>query len=93
MYHSLPKAARARMEFQCSNCGVTSNSMLVCGSCKIARYCNEECQRKSWPEHKTCCAIIKAQRGHHAVTADVYKKELEVLRSMYLHSRFANVRN
>jgi hypothetical protein len=27
----------------------------VCSRCKIANYCNVECQRKDWPGHKGSC--------------------------------------
>src|SRR5688572_32557850 len=28
-----------------------------CGRCRVAVYCNRECQRAHWPEHKKVCPV------------------------------------
>uniref|UniRef100_A0A6F9DU65 [histone H3]-lysine(4) N-trimethyltransferase n=1 Tax=Phallusia mammillata TaxID=59560 RepID=A0A6F9DU65_9ASCI len=33
--------------------------LLKCGGCKFARYCNKECQKKAWTDHRPECAAIK----------------------------------
>ncbi|KAJ7176014.1 hypothetical protein C8R46DRAFT_1080414 [Mycena filopes] len=33
------------------------DSLLKCGQCQCATYCNRECQRADWPEHKIYCKI------------------------------------
>lgn len=38
----------------CAACG-NFKPPLVCGACQITLYCDEICQRRHWPEHKTCC--------------------------------------
>lgn len=40
----------------CSFCFKSSTTSLdLCGGCKLVRYCNKECQKKAWPEHKKTC--------------------------------------
>ena len=41
----------------CNGCGILfpRKDMLICGGCKIAVYCNEDCQTKDWPKHKEYC--------------------------------------
>jgi len=43
----------------CDVCHVTKNvtdqKMLVCGACRVRRYCSRECQIKDWKEHKIQC--------------------------------------
>lgn len=40
---------------ECSACGKTAVNLLTCSRCKALHYCNRECQRKMWPEHKKVC--------------------------------------
>ena len=40
----------------CGWCGrMAMHRAKFCGRCKMVWYCNEECQRQAWPEHKTHC--------------------------------------
>ncbi|VDB85416.1 unnamed protein product [Peniophora sp. CBMAI 1063] len=43
----------------CENCyaheSQTQKPFLSCSRCKMARYCNAECQRTHWKAHKRCC--------------------------------------
>src|SRR5436190_13034546 len=39
---------------------------MVCEGCKIARYCDEKCQRAAWPGHKPVCKMFKADPGNKA---------------------------
>ena len=34
-------------------------TLRTCSKCKYALYCNPECQKAAWPDHKTECAAIK----------------------------------
>lgn len=40
---------------QCENCSKINNDLLRCSRCKIVYYCDQECQRANWPEHKKVC--------------------------------------
>jgi tetratricopeptide (TPR) repeat protein len=40
-----------------------------CGQCKSAWYCNEECQRKAWKEHKKHCFAKPAATSKDAASA------------------------
>ena len=48
----------------CDECGQArkdeSSKLLKCGSCRIVRYCTEQCQRESWKYHKDLCPFFKA---------------------------------
>jgi len=41
--------------YRCSWCGNPSAVLRKCGGCAKARYCDANCQKLSWPEHKTEC--------------------------------------
>ncbi|KAI1254475.1 hypothetical protein MGN70_003879 [Eutypa lata] len=38
-----------------------SSSLLFCARCKKARYCNKECQKKHWEEHKPFCQPVATE--------------------------------
>jgi tetratricopeptide (TPR) repeat protein len=49
-------AAVAATHQPCGWCGhMDVHQAKKCGQCKAVWYCNEECQRKAWKEHKTHC--------------------------------------
>lgn len=39
----------------CIFCGKHNLNMKTCSSCKLAYYCNKECQIKDWKIHKLEC--------------------------------------
>ena len=41
----------------CNECGQHDPNikLLRCGRCEVVHYCNVECQKKNWPEHKKKC--------------------------------------
>ncbi|KAI0634784.1 hypothetical protein C8Q77DRAFT_654669 [Trametes polyzona] len=41
--------------YRCSWCGNPSAVLRKCGGCWKTRYCDGQCQKKHWPEHKTVC--------------------------------------
>ena len=43
----------------CNYCHEKSNDLKKCGSCKKAKYCNIECQKNDWVNHKKNCCFIK----------------------------------
>jgi len=51
--------------------------LMKCGACKYARYCNRECQKKAWPEHKQECPAL--QRMHPVVPEDEAKIVARIL--------------
>ena len=38
----------------CDHCGKSDN-LFKCSSCKLAQYCDRNCQRANWPKHKVIC--------------------------------------
>lgn len=41
---------------QCNWCYTTIKIRMACSICKLIHYCNEECQKNDWPEHKKICS-------------------------------------
>ena len=39
----------------CAACGTAGDSLKACTSCKQVKYCNRECQKLHWPQHKKEC--------------------------------------
>ena len=48
--------------FPCNNCGfpVPSQYRMRCGGCRIACYCNSQCQLIDWPVHTRHCVCKKS---------------------------------
>jgi hypothetical protein len=44
-----------RLEGSSAVCGVRGPKGTLCGRCKVARYCCEECQRPAWEAHREVC--------------------------------------
>ncbi|KAH9086370.1 hypothetical protein LEN26_020193 [Aphanomyces euteiches] len=42
----------------CAACHRQSAKLLVCGQCKLARFCSSACQRQIWKAHKPICVAI-----------------------------------
>ncbi|CEP02597.1 hypothetical protein PBRA_002564 [Plasmodiophora brassicae] len=40
---------------RCAFCGRCAPSLAVCGRCRSARYCNQQCQVSHWVEHRLRC--------------------------------------
>lgn len=49
-----PPSEQSRLNKICAGCEVESAS-LACGRCHCTRYCQKECQRKHWKQHKRPC--------------------------------------
>lgn len=55
--------AHSFLNFSCGGCGEELKAKGIrksCSACKLARYCNEECQKNAWPTHKGLCKAAKA---------------------------------
>lgn len=46
----------------CDVCGLASNNLKRCSQCLVARFCNPECQRNGYSEHKKVCFDGKTGR-------------------------------
>ncbi|KAF2209509.1 hypothetical protein CERZMDRAFT_107083 [Cercospora zeae-maydis SCOH1-5] len=50
----------------CHKCGKDEQQekpLLVCGDCRLAQYCDRECQKESWGKHKMLCKAIGPKLG------------------------------
>ena len=48
----------------CAQCGqeLTKQDGSKCSGCKMVHYCNAECQRIHWKEHKVACKVVQNQK-------------------------------
>ncbi|KAG2347543.1 hypothetical protein BDR05DRAFT_958286 [Suillus weaverae] len=56
----LTLAPAAAVRHVCAACGKeegTSGSLMICGRCKVVRYCSQGCQREDWKGHKKRCVV------------------------------------
>ena len=44
---------------KCACCGAKPAAPMKCGACKEVVYCNRDCQRKDWKQHKPNCGAMK----------------------------------
>ena len=43
--------------------GKPTTTLMKCSSCKFARYCSRDCQKKHWPAHKKECMAVRVRLG------------------------------
>jgi len=48
------KTYKAKLHMMCSTCG--EKAWRMCSRCESHAYCNQECQRSHWREHKVVCS-------------------------------------
>jgi hypothetical protein len=58
-HHAVDMAVQSFATVTCVACGDSSDTIKQCGKCKLAYFCNRECQIKCWPLHRKCCAKLK----------------------------------
>ena len=56
----------------CAACG-RAGATNKCGACNFAKYCNEDCQRMAWPNHKGLCV-----HGYAGYIGQVEKRQHKV---------------
>ncbi len=44
-----------RFAHPCKACGGTGEDLSICSGCRLAWYCNDECQKADWKNHKPFC--------------------------------------
>ncbi|KAK0195560.1 hypothetical protein F5146DRAFT_293666 [Armillaria mellea] len=53
--------------WSCANCSKSEATSLTrfqtCSRCKVARYCNQQCQISNWDPHKPVCKSIVKSRA------------------------------
>ncbi|KAJ6585163.1 hypothetical protein B0H19DRAFT_1108589 [Mycena capillaripes] len=71
-----PRSLRSCNNPSCSDFNVVNrDSLLKCGKCKTATYCNKDCQRAHWPVHKQFCKVWQATADSNgAGVRDIKKK-------------------
>ena len=45
--------------YKCNLCGTNRENLLKCSACKQVRYCNIECQKTDWDDHRKNCRKVK----------------------------------
>jgi hypothetical protein len=49
----------------CLGCNKEADNLKRCGSCHVAYFCNEQCQRKAWPNHRLTCKKLADSNAQH----------------------------
>jgi len=65
---------------QCDECGniVVDDTMLTCGACRGAHFCNKTCQKQNWPKHKLVCKGGQVSKTSYRV-ADICSKMMTAM--------------
>ena len=50
-----PHGLASSSVWTCGHCGLRREGLKACSKCGRARYCDRECQRAAWKEHKKFC--------------------------------------
>lgn len=54
----------------CTKCGTNTKdvnkSLKRCTGCKFVKYCNVDCQKADWKNHKSVCNTIRSRRENNA---------------------------
>jgi hypothetical protein len=52
----------AMFQRHCHTCMRVGCKLYRCQSCRVQRYCSNECQKKDWKDHKKVCTILNSLR-------------------------------
>lgn len=44
--------------YKCDCCGAQPDPLSLCAKCRTVRYCNTDCQKKHWRQHKKSCVDV-----------------------------------
>jgi mitochondrial splicing suppressor protein 51 len=56
----------------CCNCMQVSDHLSRCAKCKRARYCNRDCQKQHYKQHKKECTLLEFFRNHYHENAGTF---------------------
>lgn len=88
----------ALLSSTCANCGIPAK--LECSSCKdapaiddipIVRYCNANCQRTHWNEHKSTCQRLRDRTTLYRVAGMAQRLFYVAQELCWIHFRIVNV--
>jgi hypothetical protein len=77
----------------CFSCGTKSDDHKRCTACQFAKYCNIDCQKANWKEHKRICMGLQNQpvcnlpRLYHVLgylDAEMLQTEMDMYSRMFL---------
>merc|ERR1719342_1064539 len=71
----------------CSKPGCDGFSYMKCGKCRVAHYCNGDCQVNDWENHQKDCYTLKSQRRERKY---IFKAFSDVLSASYQHKQFSH---
>jgi hypothetical protein len=74
--YPLDMAVRSHATLSCAHCGASTPDVKQCGKCKLAHFCNRECQTKHWPLHKRCCSKVATGRDMYGDPAGPFPEPL-----------------
>jgi hypothetical protein len=68
---------------RCANCGKVSAKNRACRGCLVAHFCNSECYREGWGDHKAACKLAAATMNKPEEEAAYVKVVCTALASGY----------
>ena len=74
------------MIFKCFQCGKRGHKLPKCTQCSQAYYCNADCQRKHWKQHKPVCRAAVAALARRATRERLARAVREKGKDMVDHS-------
>jgi hypothetical protein len=60
--YPLDMSVRSHATLSCAGCGALAPDLKQCAKCRLAFFCNRECQKQYWPLHKRCCSKLAKGR-------------------------------
>ncbi|XP_051723627.1 histone-lysine N-methyltransferase SMYD3 [Ctenopharyngodon idella] len=77
--------AKNFLKTTCQSCFKRGESLSRCSQCKLARYCNVQCQKQAWPDHKRECKCL--QRLQPRIPADSVRLVARVIFKLLSQSK------
>lgn len=65
---------------KCAHCDRQAEQLLLCGACKQAQYCNRDCQKSHWKEHKSQCVFQKPEAETEIQSKETLVQEMDRLK-------------
>jgi hypothetical protein len=78
-WSELLSVLQCTVDMNCASCGCHNKGELVCGACKLYRYCSDDCQRVDWQkQHKASCKLLRpVSKNYHLVKPPNLLKSLK----------------
>jgi MYND finger len=80
MNQNAKREAESRDSLLCHVTGCPNEGSMVCGACKMVKYCGKECQKLDWKVHKQTCSKAYAKKDPKKATGNKKGKKEKIER-------------